>query len=82
VIDSSLCTHGEANSFSLNLWRSCNSRTVISPIGRCFGLGDGLKPGRMGFLRLTGEVGEIGVLCMVFGTLEIPEDQIEGESGY
>jgi hypothetical protein len=63
---SSLCTHGEANSFSLNLWRSCSSRTVISPMGRCFGLGDGLKPGRMGFLRLTGETGEV---CMVFGTL-------------
>jgi len=38
-------------------------------MGRCFGLGDGLKPGRMGFLRLTGDVGEIGGLCMVFGIL-------------
>lgn len=47
-------------------------------MGRCFGLGDGLKPGRMGFLRLTGEVGD---LCMVFGTLEILEDQMVQEEG-
>jgi hypothetical protein len=33
----------------------------------------------MGFLRLTGDVGEIGDLCMVFGTLEIPEDQMVQE---
>jgi hypothetical protein len=64
VTDSSLYAHGEANSFSLNLWRSCSSRTVISAMGRCLGLGDGLKPGRMGFLRLIGEVGEAGDLYM------------------
>jgi len=51
-------------------------------MGRCFGLGDGLKPGRMVFLRLTGEVGEIEFLCMVFETLEIPEHQMEGVGGY
>jgi len=39
-------------------------------MGRCLGLGDGLKPGRMGFLRLTGEVGGVGDLCMGFEYLK------------
>jgi len=62
---------GDARTFAFKLCKSCSSRTVISATGRCFGLGDGRKPGSMGCLFRLGDIGDDGGgLYMLLAELE------------